>query len=598
MTVHPDTKGKRMVDLIGAEVIRSRFEALISEMRFVLFRSAFSALMRESRDCSFGICSAEGEMPFEGMLNIYVYGLAARRLLAMVPIEEMHEGDIFIGNNPHEIGVQHSPDVLVMAPVFHAGTLVAFCGSIAHKSDIGGAVPGSVYSGATELYQEGLVLPLMKYYDRGRRVSQVEEVIRANVRNPDLVLGDLGAQIGATVMGAGRVKALAARYGTEVLADAFRQLLAAPEKRISQLVEKWPGHMAEAEALLDPLPNHDKPIRIHLRVTREGGHLVFDFSESDPQVRGAANVPVTAVISTCCTGVLGMTDPSVPENEGVARTISLVTKEGTVVSPTPPAPMGNTTMVNPRLFDVVVSALTMLKGEGLVAERGGHGTIALGWRESGLVMGRGYIQYEIQNSSGTGATGWSDGVGAVNPHSYCRDRKSLDDRGLPDAPIEVLESQYPVRIRRFELIQDSGGAGRFRGGVSRRRLYEALAPAQLNVRHSMGFILSPNGVAGGQPGRKGRVVVNPDTSSEVDVKGWSYELKPGDTLAFDAAGGGGFGDPFERDPQLILRDVVAGFVSIEGARNDYGVVVRAENGTLALDIEATQEFRATGSRKE
>ena len=587
-----------MADAIITEVIRNRFEALISEMRFLLFRSAFSTLMRESRDCSFGICSATGEMPFEGMLNIYIFGVAARRMLAMQSEGNLHEGDILIGNNPHEVGVQHSPDILVIAPVFHDDALVAFCGSIAHKQDMGGVVPGSVYSGATELFQEGLVLPLMKYYEQGNVVTQVDDIIRGNVRDPDLVLGDLAAQIGATQVGLSRVKALATRYGKEVLNDAFNNLLDAPRKRISKIVQTWPGITSEAEAFLDPPPNHNAPVRIHLRVTRKGGHLTFDFSESDPQVRSAVNVPTTAVLGTCCNAMLGMSDPSIPENEGVARALSLITKEGTVVSPTPPAPMGNTTMITPRLFDVVVNALSSLKGEGPIAERGGHGTVALGWRRSGLVAGRGYVQYEIQNSSGTGATNWTDGITAVNPHSYSLDRKSLDSRGLPDAPIEVLESQYPMRIRRFELIPDSGGEGQFRGGVSRRRVYEALTEAQLNVRHSMGFVQAPKGAMGGNFGRKGRVVVNGGTSQEVVVEDWKHEIKTGDTLAFEAAGGGGFGNAFERDPDFVLRDIAEGYVTIEGARIQYGVAIVPQNGKWVIDLQATKELRLSKGLKQ
>ncbi|MBI4200308.1 MAG: hydantoinase B/oxoprolinase family protein [Chloroflexi bacterium] len=581
-----------MADPITAEVIRSKFEALLLEMRFVLFRSAFSALMRESRDCSFGICSADGDMPFQGAPNhLFMYSRAARRLLTKWPAQEVHDGDIFIGNDPHEIGISHSPDVMVLAPVLHEGALVGFCGSIAHKSDFGGAVPGSVYSGATELYQEGLVLPLMKYQDRGRMVSQVEEVIRANVRNPDLVLGDLGAQVGATLLGVGRVRALAARYGAETLLAVARELLEVSEKRLRPQISRWPGRTAEAEVVLDPPPNHDGPVHIRLRVTRDDGHLTFDFTESDPQVRSPVNVPTTALMHVCCTCLVGMTDPTIPHNEGVARAITLKIKAGTVVCPTPPAPVGNTTRVRPRLADVVLNALAALKGERAVAQRGDCGSSAFGWR-TGLVAGRRYIQYEIQNGAGTGATSWCDGVSGVNPYDYSHNGGSLDTRGLPDTPVEVLEAQYPVRVRKFELVPDSGGPGQFRGGASRRRLYEALAPADLNVRHAMGWVIPPQGMEGGLPGRSGRVVINVGTPAEVNLETWSHELQPGDTLSFESPGGGGFGNPFQREPQAVLRDVVEGFVSPEGAHTDYGVVVQAAGSSFVLDLPATRRLRS------
>ena len=586
-----------MVDSITTEVIRNKFEALLSEMRFVLIRSAYSTLMRESRDCSFGICAAGGEMPFQSTTHLYIYSQAAQRLLAKVPAGELHEGDMFIGNDPHEIGIPHSPDVMVLAPVILEGTLVGFCGSIAHKFDFGGAVAGSAHSGATEIYQEGLILPLMKFYDRGSIVSQVEDVIRVNVRNPDLVLGDLSAQVGATLLGVERFKALAARFGSEVLSEVFEELLAAPATRVSRIVQEWPGHIAEAAALLDPTPNHDTPVRIHLKVTRKGGHLTFDFSETDSQVRSPVNISTTAVLRFCCSCLLGMTDPSIPENEGVARAITFTVKKGSVVSPTTPAPVGNTTVAMARIIDVVLNALAALKGETAVAERGGYGSVALAWR-GGLVSGRSYIQYEIQHSAGTGATAWCDGVSAVNPHSYARTNETLDTRSLPDTPIEVVESQFPVLVSRFEIIPDSGGAGTFRGGVARRRIYHALAPADVNVRHAMGFAIPAQGAAGGRPGRGGKIVVYRGTSSEEEMEGWRFSLEPGDAVAYEGGGGGGFGDPFARDPQRVLRDVVEGFVTIDGARRDYGVAITTPNGRPTLDMEAIQELRRGGSRGE
>lgn len=580
-----------MTTIFEIEAIRSKFEALISQMRFVLFRSAYSALMRESRDCSFGVCAPEGDAPFP---TFRVFTTTARHIRSTVPLEEIHDGDMFIGNNPYETGIQHTPDILVMAPVFCDGRLVAFCGSVAHKSDIGGAVPGSIYSGATELYQEGLVLPVMKYYEKGVQVRQVEEAIRANVRNPDIVLGDLGAQVGATLLAVERTKDIVAKHGVETILDAFQELLAIPERRIRKIVETWPGHVAEAEALLDPPPNHDKPVRYHVRVTRQGGHLTFDFSESDPQVRSPVNVATPYLVGTLCLCVLGTTDPTIHDNAGVARAFSVVTKEGTVASPTPPAPTGNTTMVNPRFIDVVLKALTMLKGYGPIAERGGHGTTAFGWRR-GLVEGRTYIQYEIHNGSGVGASSWGDGLSSVNPQGYALDRKTLDSRGSLDTPVEILESQYPVRVRRFELVADSGGPGRFRGGVARRKVYEALAPATLNVRHSMGFMLPPQGGPGGRPGRMGKVIINADTPRAVELQGWRYELGVGDTVTFEGAGGGGVGNPFEKDPEDVLTDVADGLISPESARRDYGVALSSANGQTSVDREETKRLRSAVS---
>ena len=586
-----------MVDLITTEVINSKFQSLLIEMRFLLIRSAYSSLMRESRDCGFSFTTAEGEVPFQGANNwLFMYGNAAKKIQEKVPPGELYEDDVFIGNDPHEIGAPHTPDVLVMTPVIYEGELVGFSSSVAHKMDFGGAVPGSIFSGATEVFQEGLRLPMIKFYHRGEIVSQVEDIIRGNVRNSDLVLGDLRAQVGATLVGARRFKALVERYGKDTLLGALQEMLAAPPKRISRHVSEWPGEVAEAEVLLDPPPNHDSPVRVHLRVTRHGGHLTFDFSESDPQVRSAVNIPRTMLLRQCVASVIGMTDPDISENAGAARAISVVTKDGTVASPVSPAPVGSTTMVQPAYEDLILSTLCILKGEGAVARRGGHGTTALGWQE-GLVAGRRYVQYEIHHSC-TGASQRSDGISGVNPISYMyRNSGRLNDNPtLQETPIEVLEVQFPVRVKRYEFIPDSGGAGKYRGGTAPRRVYEALGAADLNVRHSLSFVIPASGVGGGQPGSKGHVVVNAGTPAEVEVEGWSYDLKAGDTLTFESGGGGGVGEAFQRDPQLVLRDVADGFVSVEGARNDYGVAIGVENGRFTLDRETTRKLRS-GSRR-
>ena len=534
-------------------------------------------------------------MPFQGASNhLYTYRQATQRLLEKFSVEELQDGDIYIGNDPYEIGTAHSPDTVIITPVLYQGTLVAFCCSIAHKMDFGGAVPGSVHMGATEIFQEGLIVPLMKMYEQGKVVSQVEDIIRTNVRNSDLVLGDLGAQVGATLVGARHVKALAARYGVQTLLDCFKELTDLPRKRISSIVAEWPGFEAEAEALLDPPPNHDTPVRLHLRMTRNGGELTFDFSGTDPQVRSPINTVGNAVSYLCSICLLGVTDPDLIENTGVARSFNLVTKEGTVAHPSSPAPVGSTTRVMGAYIDVIMDALAQLKGEEGIAARGDCGTVAFGWRD-GLVAGRRYVQYEIQNGAGTGGTAWRDGVSGVNPHSYVYSRRTMDTSAVLETPIEILEAQYPVRVRRFELIPDSGGVAKFRGGVGRRRVYEALAPADFNVRRAHGFVIPSPGVNGGLAGRRGRVIHNSQKSSGKELKDWSLDLESGDTVGFEGPGGGGYGDPFERDPEYVLRDVIEGFVSPEGAHQGYGVAI-AQNGTYTLDLEATKRLRSQGNR--
>jgi N-methylhydantoinase B len=579
-----------MVDPITVEVIRSKFQALVGELRFALIRSAFSSLTRESRDCSFGILSSNGEMPLEGASSQhFVYLRAAQRLLEKVRLEDIHEGDVFIGNDPHEIGSGHAPDVLVIAPVMMSGAIEAFCTTLAHKMDFGGAVPGSIYMGATEIFQEGLLIPLMKMYDRGKVVPQIEQVIRTNVRNSDIVLGDLGAQVGSTLIGIERVRELINRYTPEIVNQTFESLLDSSSIRIRKFVAQWPGTVAESEAYLDPPVNSRHPVKLHVRVTREGDHLTFDFNETDPQVRDPINVQYSVLMKVISTCLVSMTDPNIPEHVGIARAFSVIAKEGIVLNPVSPAPVGNTTMVQTAVIDIVQNCLLTLKGASPSGKRGGHGVIVLGWRE-GLVPGRKYVQYEIQKSA-SGALEGNDGISAVNPLDYQYDSAALSSVGVLETPVEIIEAQYPVRINRYELIPDSGGPGKFRGGVSPRRVYEALTTCDLNVRHAVSFDIPSGGVEEGLPGRLGRVVINSGKSSEVEVTGWSHEVHQGDTVAFEGGGGGGYGLPFERDAESVLRDVKEGFVTPEGALSHYGVVVHYGSNQWQIDEVATRKLR-------
>ncbi len=445
-----------------------------------------------------------------------------------------------------------------VAPVFADGKIVAFAGSIAHKADLGGAVAGSTSANATEMYQEGLLIPPVKIRDTGRPLPDVERLILGNSRQPALVRGDMNAQIAVTQMGAARVKELCARFGAETLCEAFAAILKAAADGLRIAIARLPsGATAAAEGFLDgDGVVMDRPIKLAVAVAVEHGIVTFDFSASDAQAAGPVNLRPSMVEACVFYGLIGCLDPRLAFNDGMRDVVRFVFAPRTVVNAEPPAAVSNYQMVNLKLVDVILEALGKFHPARAVANAGSSSALSIAWRQGRL--GQSTMQYEIIGSAYGGGAG-HDGASATATHLS----------NLHITPIEILEAEFPCRITRFDLVPDSGGAGRWRGGLSMRREYELLADATV-IRRFDKSRFPPQGLAGGGPGGRSRFVVRLGASDEREAPASGrYEMKAGERFLVQSAGGGGYGDPQKRERAAIDRDIAEGYVSARTANMEH-----------------------------
>jgi N-methylhydantoinase B len=549
------------VDQITFQVLQSRLSGIVQEMQDNIFRTGYSTIIRESQDASCMILNAAGDVVGENVvLPLHVSALpeVVRGILRDYG-EDIHPLDAFLTNHPYLAGVTHSIDMAVVTPVFHDSRLVAFCASIAHKSDLGGMVPGTGSSSAREIFQEGVQYPPVRYMSRGTVVKEVEAILRANSRTPDLIMGDIRGQVGTARLGEQRLAALMDRYGVETVTATFAEAETKTEERVRHAIAGWSDGEFEGEAFVD---NDgialDRMIHYHVRIKKTGNRILFDFSKSSDQTLGPLNILPPVVRGCCYFAMTAMIDPGLPKNGGLARVVEMKFREGSVLSPRFPAPTNTYMASATAVTEALLQALSRLVPNRQTAGTGGVGGIMIGGKHSN---GKPFVQYEVIGSAYGARTG-KDGVSGTSV--------LLDNART--APIEVLEAEFPTRVRRFELIQDSGGPGRFRGGLGIRREYEILAPeAQFNLRGGKHSIPA-HGIDGGAPGRVGACIVNPRTEKEKRMPGRfaGLYLGPGDVVCLEKSGGGGLGDPAHRPFEQIVGDVLDGYVSIDAAVNDYG----------------------------
>lgn len=573
-----------MSAVLAAELTRSRLTAAIGELTQLLYRSAYSTLMRESRDCSFSLLSSRGEVlvnppgTFHGSSYHYLIGRVLQRYG-----DDLAPGDVFMTNHPYDAGVPHTPDLAVVVPAFCDGELVGFSATIAHKSDFGGSVIGSASMDATQLYQEGLLVPLIRVTraDEADLNPGVMDIIAANVRTPDLFFGDMRAQLGVTRLGAVRLTELAERTGVGTLHDCFDMLIDQGERALGDVVASWPDGEATVVGYMDnDGVRKDHPVKISVTARISGDRVAFDLSESDDQTLGPVNMTPMYADSAIFYSVICYAAPDFGFNDGIRRVVDIERRPGSLFDPTSLAPVGAATSMQHRLIDLCLEALgELVPGRGAAHSGGSGGTVGIEWATS--EQGGRSFQYEVLGTA-MGAVHDHDGVSGVTAYHT----------NLGIAPIEVLETQYPVRINRFELITDSGGAGRYRGGQSYRREYEALAPASVRRRSERG-LFPGRGVAGGHDGPLAKVTIrrSDGTVEQMPVAG-RYELEPHDVLIIEGSGAGGYGDPTTRPAELVLADVRAGLVSVEAAAHEYGVVV---DERIQLDEAATALARQARS---
>ncbi|GIK39028.1 MAG: hydantoinase B/oxoprolinase family protein [Anaerolineae bacterium] len=567
-------------DSITMQVIRYAMEQVADEMGRTLVRTARSTVIKEIVDISCAVFDRRGNtiaQAHHAPMLLTGFEIPMRSLRAHFSDEQLDDGDVIVFNDPY-IGGQHVMDLITIAPVKVEGEIVGFVGSIAHHSDMGGAAPGGVAGGFNEIYLEGIRLPMVKLYKKGQEDPELFGILANNIRVPDKTLGDIRAQASADFVGVRRFKEIYTRYGGEVLQKSMDMLLDYSEKRIREGLKELPDGDYRGVDYVDDDGRSDEPIKLQVNIHKRGDAVKIDFEGTARQVQGNINCPLATVHAAVYYALIAVVDPHVPPNSGCYRPFTIEAEAGLIVNPKMPGAVGARTNTTQKITEAMLLALSEAAPERVMA--GSHGNITnCGFSGFYPHNGKRFVYIDIQGG-GAGARPGKDG----------RDGQDSHLARFRNTPIEAVEMEYPVRIERYELIPDSGGAGRYRGALTVRRDIRILIDNVSFARYGDRQKFAPFGLFGGKPGSKGQFVLNPGTTEELPLKskGLDY-LKAGDVVSLRLPGAGGYGDPLERDPSALLADVRDGKVSIESAREDYGVII--DPATLAVDEAATREWR-------
>ncbi|WP_276261190.1 hydantoinase B/oxoprolinase family protein [Haloglomus litoreum] len=566
------------VDPVTLEVARNACAAVAEEMNATLVRTAYSPNVTERRDCSCALFDAGGSLVAQAE-NIPVHlgamPFSVTAALEAFPPSELEPGDAVLLNDPFRGGA-HLPDLTLVTPVFTDDAAggddpIAFVANRAHHADVGGSRAGGVAADSTEIYQEGLRIPPVKLYEGGEPNEGVFDTILANVRTPDERRGDLRAQVAANETGAERYRELHVRYGGDLPAITAAIQDYAERRTRAEIRELPDGEYAFADALDDD-GRGTEDVRIEATVAVDDDGITVDFDGTAPQTRGPINAVFAVTASATYYAVRCVTDPDVPPNAGAYRPVEVRAPEGTVVNPDPPAAVvGGNLETSQRVTDVVLGALAACAPErAAAAGQGTMNNVTFGGTDPREVReddgsGRQWAFYET-GGGGAGAHAAGDGMDGVHVHMS----------NTLNTPVEVLETAYPLRVRRYTLRPDSGGAGAYRGGLGLRRDIEVRGETQFSLladRHRH----RPYGLAGGEPGASGAAFHTPgdagaggDEVTERLPPKTTLDLDPGDVVSVRSPGGGGYGDPADRAAAGIKRDLRLGKLSAEAARERYG----------------------------
>ncbi len=555
--------GHTQLDAFRLEILANALNAITEEIQLTLLRSAYSQVVKEAQDASCAIFTAAGRIVAQPVVVPGHLGSMRFMLQAVMqefPAESMRAGDVFMINDPYR-GGSHLPDIAVFRPIFHEGRLIVFAGCIIHYTDVGGMVAGSNPMTATELYQEGLVIPPVKLMDAGRENKTLLDMLCANVRGPDIFMGDLRAQEGALLKGEQRLRDLLERYGCEGVSHAMELLIDYAEKKARAAIGMIPNGVFEFTDYMD----HDgvdltKPIKIHVRLEVFDDRMHFDFTGTDLQVRGPLNAPLSKAWTTVFYCVRCVLPDDIPFNDGLTRVVEVFVPEGTLLNPRHPAPVNARSVTVNRVADTVMGALALAVPAKVGAQCCG---VPVGVSFGGIDprSGRSFVFYESYNG-GMGGSQTADGADAV----------STGTSNAMNIPVESIEMDYPVRVTRYELVPDSGGSGKFRGGLGILREYEMLAEsASVNVRGDRAAF-APRGLYNGGNGSFSTFFLEEDGGAMRKIPSkFSGRIKQGQHLCIMTPGGGGYGAPRERDLAALISDFADGKISAEKIARDYDI---------------------------
>ncbi|HKU94631.1 MAG TPA: hydantoinase B/oxoprolinase family protein [Vineibacter sp.] len=573
------------IDQITLEVIRNALASTADEMALIVMRSAYSPVVRDIMDYSTALCDAQGRVIAQGLtLPIQLCSFPRIMRLARERFgNTLGKGDILIANDPYGSGGQHLPDVYILKPIFVDERLAGFAATVAHHTDLGGIVPGSVAIYATEIQQEGLRLPLLKLYEKGEPVEPIFRIIEANTRAPVEVLGDIRAQIAACNVAEEGLSALVRRYGAETLDRYIDALHDHAEAIMRDVIRALPNGVYRATDYIDGLGENPEPLAIAVTVTVADDTIDIDFAGTAGQVEASINCPISLPESAAFCAIRCLSQQDIPNCEGYLRPITVHAPDGCLVNPRYPAACGARGVVGYRVFDAIMQAMAQVIPERAIGgSEGGPYLLAGG----GTSEGRPFVLNEMVVGT-WGARAGKDGIeGISNPAA-----------NLSNQPVEMVEADMPVEVLRYGFVSDSGGPGEFRGGLAFIREFRFLADARFTLRGDRRDH-PPFGFSGGRCGApSAHLLIRADGNRQSlpTMPMESFEARRGDVFRLTGAGGGGYGAPLARECWRVAEDVQEGKVSIEGALRDYGVVFQRDGVTV--DAVATARVRAekTGS---
>ena len=563
---NPTAKNKRAAapDPVALEVFSNALLSIAEEMGALLIRTAYSINIKERHDASTSIFDAQGRLVAQAEhipMHLGAMLSAVRHILKRYPVEDIRPGDAFIANDAYNGGGTHLADVTIASPVFLDGVLIGFVSNMGHWPDVGGIKPGAAMTeGCTEIYQEGLRIPPMRIMREGKLDKNLFSFVLLNMRFAEDRPADLRAQVATNEVGAKRLQELCERYGVDRFRSLIDGVLDYNERWIRERIRELPEGKWSFEDQLDDDGHSPEPVPLKVTLSihhRPKPHMVFDFTGSSDHRRGGVNVVYEALFATVAFALKATLDPDLWSNAAFERVVKLVSPEGTIVNPLPPAPVGGRGTTCQRLADLLLGVISKIAPDRVTAC--GHGTTSMNLHGFDPTRDRNFICIDGLGG-GMGGRGGHDGMDVVQ----------INTNNIPNLPTEILESEYPIRIDRYELMPDSGGAGEFRGGMGAIKDYRMLADVGF-IAHADRHKFSPWPLEGGKEGARGLHARNPGTSAVASVgsKGGPFEFQAGEVLRCQTPGGGGFGKPQKRNMERLAADIADGKVSVKAARRDY-----------------------------
>ena len=565
-------------DPVTLELFKNALFSIADEMAVTICCTTYSGVLRDNMDFSTAFTDGEGRLVGQGLtipLHLGSVPTALREVLERFE-GDIHPGDLFILNDPYAGGM-HLPDVFIFKPIFCDGERLAFAATVCHHVDVGGRVPGSNASDSTEIYQEGLRIPPIKFYERGVRNDTLWQIIETNVRLPVQIFGDLRAQLAACNIAEKQFNELVDHYGIDVTKHYMHAVIDYAERMARAAIRELPdGAFSFEDWIDDDGIERDRPIRLYCTISKQGDGLLVDWNGTSPQVKGAINCTLSFTKAVSYAAIRSVLGNDIPCNEGLFRTIEVIAPEGSINNMLPPAACAARGLTGFRMGDCLFGALAMMLPDRVfAASDGGNTCVSIG----GYTAERKPFIFVDFTCGSWGGRPWADGVQG-NSNMFAN---------MACQSVEVIEAENPLQVRAFEFITDRAGAGKYRGGVPYRRDYRMLEEeAVLQVRSDRRRV-RPYGLYGGHAGKPSNNVLNPNRNPCVLDSKLIMTMYRDDVFRHEWPGGGGWGDPLTRDPLAVLDDVRNEFVSEQAARDEYGVVV--DTTVWQVDVAATERWR-------